>query len=65
MATKKHVKRESDLASFWTLRWADIDKSIENLRKDMEKDFSSFTSITMPKMSETSCDVLMKVTSSV
>ena len=36
----------------------DIDRSIDNLRKDMEKAFSSFSSISMPKMPETSCDVI-------
>ena len=58
MTTKKPVKRESGLAPFWTSSWMDIDKSIENLRKDMEKAFSSFPSIPMPKMPETSCDVI-------
>ena len=58
MATKKPVKRESSQTPFWTSSWMDIDKSIENLRKDMEKAFSSFPSISMPKMPETSCDVV-------
>jgi HSP20 family protein len=35
-----------------------LDRSIENLRKDMEKAFSSFPSISMPKMPEASCDVI-------
>ena len=55
--TKKPIKKESR-PSIWSSSWEDIDKSIENLRKDMEKAFSSFPSITMPKMSETSCDVI-------
>jgi len=58
MATKKPVKKESRLAPFWTSSWMDIDKSIENLRKDMENAFSSFPSISMPKMQESSCDVI-------
>ena len=58
MATKKPVKKESGLAPFWTSSWMDIDKSIETLRKDMEKAFSSFPSISMPKMPEASCDVI-------
>jgi len=58
MATKKPVKKEFRLAPFWTSSWMDIDKSIENLRKDMENAFSSFPSISMPKMQESSCDVI-------
>jgi len=58
MAAKKPVKKESKLAPFWTSSWMDIDKSIKNLRKDMEKAFSSFPSISMPKMPEASCDVI-------
>ena len=57
MATKP-VKKESRLTPFWSSSWSDIDRSIENLRKDMEKAFSSFTSISMPKMPEASCDVI-------
>ena len=54
----KPVKKESRPSSFWASSWADIDKSIENLRKDMEKAFSSFPSISVPKMPEASCDVI-------
>ena len=56
---QKPVKKESKLAPFWSSSWMDIDRSIENLRKDMEKAFSSFpSSISMPKMPEASCDVI-------
>ena len=58
MTTKKPVKRESKPATFWTSSWTDIDRSIENLRKDMEKAFSSFPSLSMPKIPEASCDVI-------
>ena len=54
----KPVKKESKPSSFWASSWSDIDRSIENLRKDMEKAFSSFPSISMPKMPEASCDVI-------
>lgn len=57
----KPVKKESKVTPFWTSSWADIDKSIENLRKDMEKAFSSFPSIHMPSfpnIPQTSCDVI-------
>ena len=56
--TKIAPKKSTGIAPFWTSSWADIDKSIENLRRDMEKTFSSFPSIHMPKMSQTSCDVI-------
>lgn len=61
MASKKLVKKESKIAPFWTSSWTDIDKSIENLRRDMEKAFSSFPSIHMPSfpnIPQTSCDVI-------
>jgi len=61
MASKKPVKKESKIAPFWTSSWSDIDRSIENLRKDMEKAFSSFPSIHMPSLPhipQTSCDVI-------
>jgi len=35
--------------------WFDIDRSIENFRKEMEKAFSSFPTIPMPR---TSCDLI-------
>mgnify|MGYP002065614019 FL=1 len=56
--TKIAPKKSTGTAPFWTSSWTDIDKSIENLRRDMEKTFSSFPSIHMPKMSQTSCDVI-------
>ena len=58
MAAKKPIKKESKPSTFWSSSWLDIDRSIENLRKDMEKAFSSFPSISMPKMPESSCDVI-------
>ena len=56
MATKKPVKKSSATPSL-TSNWFDIDRSIDNLRKEMEKAFSSFPSMSMPKM-HTSCDVI-------
>ena len=55
---KKPVKKSSAVSPFQTSNWFDIDKSIDNLRKEMEKAFSSFPAMTMPKMSHTSCDVI-------
>jgi HSP20 family protein len=56
--TKITPKKSTGIAPFWTSSWADMDRSIENLRRDMEKTFSSFPSMHMPKMSQTSCDII-------
>ena len=57
----KPKKKTSGITPSRTSNWFDIDKSIENFRKDMEKAFSSFPSMhfpSMPKMAQTSCDVI-------
>jgi HSP20 family protein len=56
--TKNLPKKSTGVSLFRTSNWIDIDRSIENLRRDMEKAFSSFPSISMPKMSQTSCDLI-------
>jgi len=56
--SKNPPKKSTGITPFLTSSWIDIDRSIENLRKDMEKAFSSFPSISMPKMPEASCDVI-------
>ena len=56
--SKNPPKKSTGIKPFWTSNWMDVDKSIENLRKDMEKAFSSFSSIPSSKISETSCDVI-------
>ena len=58
MASNKPVRKESNLTSPWTSNWLDIDKSIENLRRDMEKAFSSFPSINMSKTPQSTCDII-------
>ena len=61
MAKSKPQKKSTGIAPSWTSNWMDIDKSIENLRSDMEKAFSSFPSIHFPKMPhmpQSSCDVI-------
>ena len=61
MAKAPAKKKSSGIAPSWASSWLDIDKSIENLRKDMEKAFSSFPSVqfpSMPKIAQTSCDVI-------
>ena len=57
----KPKKKSTGITPSWTSSWLDIDKSIENLRKDMEKAFASFPSVqfpSMPKLAQTSCDVI-------
>ncbi|MEX2191889.1 MAG: Hsp20/alpha crystallin family protein [Nitrosarchaeum sp.] len=56
--TKNSPKKSTVIAPFWASSWTDIDRSIENLRRDMEKTFSSFPSTHLPKISQTSCDVI-------
>ncbi|MHA7646336.1 Hsp20/alpha crystallin family protein [Nitrosopumilus sp. S4] len=56
MATKKSSKLKSVNTPSLYSGWFDIDRSIENLRKEMEKAFSSFP--TLPKVNHTSCDMI-------
>lgn len=56
--TKKPTKTSFAVTPSRTSSWFDIDKSIENLRKEMEKAFSSFPSISMPTIPHTSCDII-------
>jgi len=56
--TNNVPKKSTGIAPSWASSWTEIEKSIDNLRRDMEKTFSSFQTISMPKMSNTSCDVL-------
>jgi HSP20 family protein len=61
MAKSKPQKKSTGITPFWTSSWMDVDKSIENLRSDMEKAFSSFPSVhftKMPHMHHSSCDVI-------
>ena len=58
MATKKPAKKSTSVSPFRSSNWFDIDKSIENLRNEMEKALSSFPTVSMPQMPKTSCDVI-------
>jgi HSP20 family protein len=58
MAKSKPPKKSTGITPFWTSSWMDIDKSIENLRSDMEKAFSSVHVPKMPHMHHSSCDVI-------
>ncbi|AFS81780.1 heat shock protein Hsp20 [Candidatus Nitrosopumilus koreensis AR1] len=58
MVAKKPTKKPSVPSPFLTSSWFDIDKSINNLKKEMEKAFSSFPTTMMPRISQTSCDII-------
>lgn len=58
MVAKKPAKKPSVPSPFLTSSWFDIDKSINNLKKEMEKAFSSFPTTMMPRISQTSCDII-------
>jgi HSP20 family protein len=56
--SKKPAKTSAIATPSLTSNWFDINKSIDNLRQEMEKAFLSFPSISMPKMNHTSCDII-------
>jgi len=61
MASKKVPKKVSLGLSSWFTSWEETEKAFENFRRDLEKSFASFPSISMPnfpKILETSCDVI-------
>ena len=55
---KNVPKKSTGITPLGGSSWTEFDKSIENFRRDMEKAFSSFPTISMPKMSHASCDVI-------
>ena len=56
--TKNVPKKSTGITPLRGSSWTEIDRSIENFRRDMEKVFSSFPTISMPKISHASCDVI-------
>jgi len=61
MASKKVPKKVSQELSPWFTSWEETGKAFENFRRDLEKSFASFPSISVPnfpKIHETSCDVI-------
>ena len=64
--TKSKKSQTRGLTPYWGPSWADMENSIENFKKDMEKSFTSFPSFKMPSLSvpqmpkfpEASCDVI-------
>lgn len=60
-ATKPVKKSKKEITPFWESSWTDIDRAFDNFRRDLEKSFASFPSITMPsfpKIPETTCDIM-------
>jgi HSP20 family protein len=55
---KNAPKKSTGITPLGGSRWIEIDRSIESFRRDMEKAFSSFPTMYMPKMSHASCDVI-------
>ncbi len=61
MASKKVPKKVSQGLSPWFASWEGTDKIFENFRRELEKSFASFPSISIPnfpKIPEASCDVI-------
>lgn len=58
---KKTKEHESKAITPFSGYWPDIERTIENFRKEMEKTFSQFPSLSIPsipKIPQTSCDVI-------
>lgn len=55
---KSKTKKSTGITPSFTSRWMDMDRSFDNFRRDMEKVFSSFPSIQIPSMPQSSCDVI-------
>ena len=57
----KPAKSTSKLAPSLGASWTEMDRIFDNFKRDLEKSFTSFPSFTMPslpKLPETSCDVV-------
>ena len=56
--TKNHAQ---NLVPFWQNNWPELDKVFDNFKRDFERTFSSFPSLTlpsMPRMPQASCDII-------
>ena len=62
--SRKPKKSSTEISPFWHSNWTDVERSFDNLRKDIEKSFTRFPSFefpsmpSMPKIPETRCDVV-------
>ena len=65
-AKKPKKTQAQGLMPYWSSGWADLDKTFENFRRDLEKSFTSFPSFNfpsmpmppMPKMLPGTCDII-------
>lgn len=56
--TKDASKKPPVLAHAWPFSWPDLDRAFDNFRRDFERSFAAFPTITQfPKPSEMTCDV--------
>lgn len=55
----KDNSKKTELVPAWPLNWQSLDKAFENFRKEFEKSFTSFPSMSsMPKFTSLSCDIV-------
>ena len=62
MSKNKNTKNPAqELVPFWQSNWPDLDRVFDNFKRDFERTFTSFPSLTlpsMPKISHASCDII-------
>ncbi|MGQ0606058.1 MAG: Hsp20/alpha crystallin family protein [Candidatus Nitrosotenuis sp.] len=55
----KDDSKKTELVPAWPFNWQSLDRTFENFRKEFEKSFSSFPSLSsIPKITSLSCDVV-------
>jgi len=60
-ANKKSQIKKQQLIPSWPFNWSQLDRTFDNFRRDFEKAFSSFPTISVPsipRLSPTSCDLI-------
>jgi len=62
MSKNKNTKSlTQELVPFWQSNWPELDRVFDNFKRDFERTFTSFPSLTlpsMPKISHASCDII-------
>lgn len=64
MAKKKNTpaqKQALTTPSVWGLNWSEVDRAFDNFRRDFERSFTSFPTIstpTLPTLPNTNCDII-------
>jgi HSP20 family protein len=58
--TKPDEKQKTELVPFWPLSWSNMDRAFDNFRRDLERSFASFPSIStsLPSIKSASCDII-------